>query len=261
MSNYHRELRFMRRAANEASRLSERCARNGLKIHDKADHSQVTDADLACETAIRQRLGNAFPGYGMLGEEEAETGATEGFNRRFVIDPIDGTSNFVRGIPSFGPIIALEVNGEIVAGAFNITPLRLHFWAEKGEGAFLNGKRTFVSSVKRVKDAAMSFGNPSRMFHDHAEKPWIRMVRAVKHVRGFGDLLSYGLVAAGRADIAIEAYPKPWDLAEPKIVIEEAGGTFTVNGKRSIYGKPGDWVVATNGKLHREALKVLGRKK
>ena len=243
-------------AAVEAARAAGEIAlgyfRGGFEVTLKADATPVTQADREAERAIVEILGRAFPEYGVLGEEFGGRGSTD---VRWIVDPIDGTKNFVRGIPLWATLIALEERGEVTVGVVHNPARGDLYWARRGGGAWKNGERVRVSDVSTL-DGAFFVHAGLRLLR---EAGWwdgfVRLVDATDRQRGFGDYVGYGLLAEGKAEIYLEVDLKPWDLAAPRILVEEAGGRFTdLAGRPTIYSGT---ALATNGRLHDAALALL----
>jgi histidinol-phosphatase len=212
----------------------------------------VTQADREAERAVIAILGRAFPDWGFLGEEFGEQGARD---TRWIIDPIDGTKNFVRGIPVWAVLIGLEEHGEVTTGVVLNPVTGDLFTARRGEGAFANGERIHVSGCERMKDATVLHSGLRLLREAGCWDGFVRMVDAASRTRGFGDYYGYGLVAEGKAEVYVEVDLKPWDIAPVKILVEEAGGRLTdFSGRATIYDGN---VVASNGQLHDEALGLL----
>ncbi len=239
-------------AARAAGEVALKYYRGGFEVTIKPDKSPVTQADREAEQVIVETLQAAFPEYGFLGEEFGAQGSTE---IRWIIDPIDGTRNFVRRVPIWAVLLALEERGEITAGVV-LSPVTGDLYtARKGQGAFANGERIRVSEVSALARALLVHATLSLIRKAGCWDGFVRLVDATEMQRGFGDYLDYVLVAEGKAEIAVEADLKPWDLAPMKILIEEAGGKFTdFTGKPTIYSGT---AFATNGKLHDAALALL----
>jgi histidinol-phosphatase len=243
-------------AAVEAARVAGEIAmtyyRGGFDVTLKADQTPVTQADREAERAITRLLGQAFPGWGFLGEEFGERGPQD---TRWIIDPIDGTKNFVRRIPFWAVLIGLEERGEVTTGVvFNPVNGDL-FTARRGEGAYLNGDRIHVSDREAMKDATVLHSGLRLVRETGYWDGMVRLFDAAGRTRGFGDYYGYGLVAEGKAEIYVEVDLKPWDVAAVKILVEEAGGRLTdFSGRPNIYDGN---VLATNGRLHGEALGML----
>jgi histidinol-phosphatase len=241
-------------AARAAGEIAMKYYRGGFEVTIKADQTPVTKADQEAETAIRGILSRATPGFGFLGEEFGQEGST---SHRWIIDPIDGTKNFVRHIPIWAVLIALEEDGQVTTGVVYNPVTDELFWARKGEGAWANGERIRVSTCTAMGDAMLLHSSLNLLKRVGYWDGFVRLVDATSRQRGFGDYYGYCLVAAGKGEIYAEADLKPWDAAPMKILIEEAGGRLTnFEGKSDIYTGS---VLATNGLLHDEALRLLRR--
>ena len=218
-----------------------------LVVETKPDTTPVSAADRAAEQAIRDHLDKVRPDDAIFGEEFGETGSSA---FRWIIDPIDGTMGYVRGLPVWATLIAGERDGEVVVGVVSAPALGRRWWAERGDGAFAAGEPIQVSRVSRLENAQLSSGWDDRL----TDERYLDLVRRCWRTRGFGDFWSLTLVAEGAVDIAVEpgAY---WDLAAPQVIVEEAGGRFTdLNGAR---GPSGGHALATNGRLHDDVLAIL----
>jgi histidinol-phosphatase len=239
-------------AARAAGEIALRYYERGVAVTIKADQTPVTQADREAEQAITAILRRAFPDWGFLGEEFGASGATE---TRWIIDPIDGTKNFVRGVPFWAVLIGLEERGEVTTGVvFNPVSGDL-LTARRGDGAFANGRRIRVSDCDRLADATVLHSSLTLMRGTPVWDGFLRLVDGANRTRGFGDYYGYGLVAAGKAEVYVEVDLKPWDIAPVKILMEEAGGRLTdFAGRPTIYDGN---VVATNGRLHEQALALL----
>jgi histidinol-phosphatase len=224
--------------ADEADAISlGRFRANDLLVETKPDLTPVTEADRAVEAAIRTILARERPHDAVLGEEQGVSG---GGTRRWIVDPIDGTRNYSRGIPVWATLIALEERGELRLGVVSAPALGRRWWAERGAGAFANGDRIGVSGVGSIHDAVLCFA---------LEQPLPRIAQECWHVRGYGDFWAHMLVAEGAADGAIDAVGvKLWDLAAVQPIVEEAGGRFTDLG--GIARADGGSAVSSNGLLH-----------
>lgn len=258
------DVRLAHVLADTADNLSmDRFGAIDLEVSTKPDMTWVTESDQAVEQAIRRTLRSARTRDEVLGEEqglqEGSTGAQGG--RRWIIDPIDGTSNFVRGVPVWATLIALEEDGEIVAGCVSAPALGRRWWASKGGGAFtgkslLHARDIHVSGVGDLSAASFSYSSaPSWEEIGQGEAFWA-LSRRCWRSRAYGDFWSYMLVAEGAVDIAAEPELKVWDMAALDVVVREAGGRFT-----SLEGADGPWganAIATNGRLHDAAMAYLG---
>jgi histidinol-phosphatase len=239
-------------AAHAAGEVALRYYRTGFDVTLKADATPVTQADQGAEQAIREVLGRAFPDWGFLGEE---FGAVGDQGRRWIIDPIDGTRNFIRRIPIWATLIALEEAGEVTAGVIHNPVTGDLLSARRGGGAWRNGERLRASAVADLREATLLHAGLKLLRQAGVWDGFVRLVDATDRQRGFGDYLGYALVAEGKAEIYAESDLKAWDLAPCKLVVEEAGGRFTdFAGAPTIYGGT---AFATNGRLHDAALALL----
>jgi histidinol-phosphatase len=246
------------RLADRADALTlDRFGALDLRIDTKPDLTPVTDADQSAEIALREVLTQQRPDDVVLGEEFGGTAVFSG--RQWVIDPIDGTKNFVRGVPVWATLIALLEDGVPVVGVVSAPALQRRWWAGSGEGAYSSfigsTRRISVSGVTEVASASLTYSDLTTGWDDLRPR-FLALSDAVWRVRGYGDFWSYCLVAEGAVDIAVEPEVKLWDLAPLDILVREAGGRFT-----SVAGEPGPHggsAVATNGALHDAVLGALG---
>lgn len=229
--------------------------RSELVVDRKADGSFVTEADREVERVIRGRITERYPGHGLVGEEygDAEAGAGEA---RWYIDPIDGTHNFMRGVPMFATLLAVEVADEVQVGVISAPALGQRWYATRGGGAWVVGgpanpprpRRLSVSGVDRLDRAQVLFRSVGDMNASRVGPGFHRLITKTWRERGFGDFWGYTLVADGVAEAMMEQDLHPWDLAAPWILVEEAGGRITdFDGRRSLDRGEG---FATNGLLH-----------
>lgn len=229
-----------------------------LTVESKPDMTPVSDADTSTEEAIREHLASARPSDALLGEEYGGNVTHEG--RQWIIDPIDGTKNFVRGVPVWATLIALLDDGVPVVGVVSAPALNRRWYASLDSGAWriFNGdslKRLTVSEVADIADASISFSSLSGWRELGKRDQFIELSDRAWRLRGYGDFFSYCLVAEGAVDIAAEPEVSLWDLAALSIIVTEAGGTFTaLNGEA---GPHGGNAVATNGQLHETVLAAL----
>lgn len=229
-----------------------------LAVNSKPDMTPVSDADLACEEALRAKLTEARPTDAILGEEFG--GEVEHNGRQWVIDPIDGTKNYVRGVPVWATLISLLEDGVPVVGVISAPALVRRWYASRDSGAFrtFNGgspSRLAVSGVAELSDASISFSSLSGWQERGLRENFVALSDETWRLRGYGDFFSYCLVAEGAVDIAAEPEVSLWDLAALAVLVEEAGGRFTsLSGTEGPHG--GD-AVATNGVLHDAVLGKL----
>lgn len=256
---YAEDLALALELADIADKISlDRFEAVDLRIESKPDMTPVSDADLAIEEALRERLSADRPADDILGEEFGGTASFAG--RQWVIDPIDGTKNFVRGVPVFATLIALLVDGQPVVGVISAPALARRWWAAKDSGAWrvFNGgspKKLAVSGVADIADASVSFSSLDGWRDRNLLDGFQRLSDDTWRLRGFGDFFSYCLVAEGAVDIAAEPEVSLWDLAPLAILVQEAGGRFTsLAGEDGPHG--GD-AIASNGVLHDSARSYL----
>jgi histidinol-phosphatase len=224
----------------------------GMKVTMKADQTPVTQADREVEQAIIRILSRAFPEHGFLGEEFGTRGPED---VRWIIDPIDGTKNFVRHIPVWATLIALEEHGHVTVGVIYNPVTGDLCTVRRGGGAFLNGARLAVSTTADLSASWLVHAGLRILREGGHWDGFVRLVDATERQRGFGDYLGYQLVAEGKAEVYMESDLKPWDLAPCRLMIEEAGGRFTdFTGAPSIYSGT---ALATNGRVHDAALALL----
>jgi histidinol-phosphatase len=246
-------------ACDEADALARAAFRRDLRITTKPDRTFVTETDTAIERAIRTRIGGAHPDHGLVGEEygtEAGDAST-----RWYIDPIDGTHNFIRGVPLFGTLLAVERDGELQAAVMSAPALHERWWARRGGGAWARGtddvapRRIRVSGVASLADAQLLYGSGHEIEVSGRMPGFGGLLGDVWRERGFGDFWGYALLAEGAAEAMVEVGLSSWDAAAPMVVVEEAGGRATdAEGRRAI--DSGTFVV-TNGILHDEVLARL----
>jgi histidinol-phosphatase len=226
--------------------------RRGFSVSLKADRSPVTEADQEAEKAIAGVLRARCPDHGVLGEEHGESGSRE---RRFIIDPIDGTRNFVRRIPTWAVLIGLEENGVVTAGVVFQPVTGVLHTAWRGQGAWRDGERIRVSAVDALERALVVHSSVNFLKRSPYWDGFLRLSDRTQVQRGFGDFSAYLWVAEGQGEIALSTTVKAWDLAALKVLVEEAGGRLTdLDGRPGIYGST---VCASNGLLHDEVLAAM----
>jgi histidinol-phosphatase len=220
----------------------------------KADGSPVTDADVAAEQAIREKVAARFPGDGFYGEESAAERMDA--EHLWLVDPIDGTKSFVRRYPMFSTQIAVMRQGRLQLGVSSAPAYGETAWAERGGGAFLDGARLAVSAVARIEAATLSSGNLRTLAAGPRWAAFGRLVTRLDRFRGYGDFLHYHLLAAGSIDVVLESDVNILDIAALTVIVEEAGGRVTDLEGRPI-GLGTCSILATNGRLHGALLDAL----
>lgn len=248
------ELSVALKAAGLAAEISRNYYHGDFTVTTKADITPVTQADLECEQAIRKLILGAFPDHGFYGEETGKTQADAA--NLWLVDPIDGTKAFIRQYPFFSTQIALMRDGEIVLGVSSATMFGEVAWAERGSGAWLNGKKITVSEVDEPYRAAISTGNLKSLAKGDGWTALAEFVAAADRIRGYGDFYHYHLLAAGKIEAVVESDVNILDIAALSIIVSEAGGLFTdLNGVAPSLETRS--VLAANPALHAKFLAKL----
>lgn len=244
-------------AAKQAAQGALEHYQRGVAIEWKGDASPVSVADREAEQTLRNMLLGVFPGDGFLGEEFGEVHGSTGF--RWVVDPVDGTRSFVRGIPIWGTLVGLEYRGEMIAGVVVTPAIGGHVWrALRGEGAFRDDTPIRVTGIGSLAESVLLYSGLSWFLNSGNLDVLVQLVSRVQKERGYGDVYGFMMVAQGSGELMVEHGVHAWDVAAVAPIIEEAGGVFTAwDGSRTIY-RPD--VIATNGLVHAEALAVLQRR-
>jgi histidinol-phosphatase len=222
-----------------------------LRVDTKPDTSVVSDADHAAEQRIRDLVRERRAGEGVLGEE----GGDDGTDVRWIVDPIDGTQNFVRGVPVWGTLLALEREGRPVVSVVSAPALHRRWWASRGGGAFADGESIRVSGIVRLQDASVSVTSPASMSRAGFERQYLDLSHRAWSSRGLSDFWQHCLVAEGAVDVALEPYLNTWDYVPVQLIVEEAGGRCSDFAG----GPPAHRAsfVSTNGRLHDAVLEAL----
>ena len=235
----------------------------GRLAHElKSDGSPVTQADRDCERLVRTLIARQFPHDAITGEEFGDTEGTTGY--RWYLDPIDGTKSFIAGVPLWGTLIGIELDGTIAAGVAAFPALNQLIYASRGEGAWhitdwqLPGEshaRAWVSSTSSLDQALFCFTSAASFARRGADQALTNLLRGTRTARGWGDCYGWLLVSTGRADVMIDTHVRPWDVAPFAVILPEAGGHFSDwRGRPDIAGGDG---VASNGVLHEDVLPLL----
>ncbi|HEX2836479.1 MAG TPA: histidinol-phosphatase [Thermoanaerobaculia bacterium] len=216
-----------------------------LAVRTKVDMTPVSEADEACERALREILARERPDDAILGEEYGTSGSQ---TRRWIIDPIDGTKNYVRGIPVYATLIGLAEGDRVIAGVVSAPAMGRRWWAARGEGAFANGRKIQASKIESLGEAHIAYDSITDFDRHGTTANFLKLVRQCTRARGFGDFWIHMLVAEGAIEIAVEPAVAAWDMAALQVIVEEAGGRFTdLQGRARFDGGSG---VSTNGPLH-----------
>ncbi len=246
---------------DEADTIALRDFRRDVAATQKPDRTFVTAADTAIERLVRDRIAATFPGHGVVGEEYGDDSA--GASVRWYVDPIDGTHNYLRGVPVFATLLAVERDGELQAGVISAPALHGRWFAWRGGGAWASGggssddaaRRIAVSKIDDVADAQILYAGTQDIVSSGCAPGFGRLLSAAWRERGFGDFWGYTLLAEGAAEAMVEVGLSIWDTAAPTIIVEEAGGRVTdFDGRRALEGGT---FLATNGVLHSEILARL----
>ena len=232
---WEQELRFAQSVMMHAGDLALGYSTQDLQPDSKADLSPVTLADRECERLIVERIVKEFPDDGILGEEGADRKGTSG--RRWIVDPIDGTRDFVRGLPLWANLIGLEAEGKIVLGLANFPPQKKSYWAVRGQGAYCNGERIGISAIDSPSQSLACINGINSYASLEFKDRFFDWVKQFWAVRGMGGAYDAMLLASGHAEFWIEPKPQPWDLAALQPIMEEAGARMrNFDGGNSIYG-------------------------
>jgi len=243
---------------DEADRIALRWYRREVPTARKPDRTFVTEADQAIERLVRERIRAIHPGHGFVGEEYGDEAGTAGV--RWYIDPIDGTHNFIRGVPLFGTLLAVEVEGEMQVGVMSAPVMGERWYAARGRGSWAVARdglrrRVRVSEVAALEDAQLIYGSRRENVGSGLMPGFDALIESCWRERGFGDFWGYALVAEGAAEAMFETGMHSWDVAAPMVIIEEAGGRVTdVTGARDVDAPS---FVGSNGLLHEEILARL----
>jgi histidinol-phosphatase len=246
------DVAFALELADAARGISMGLFRGSFEVREKVDKTPVTEADLAIEAMVRERVHERFPGDGVTGEEGGVEGASA---RRWIVDPIDGTRNFTEAIQVWATLIALEQDGELVVGVADAPALGERYIAARGRGATLNGEPIHVSPADRISRSFVVHAEIRDLLETPYADALVEMLREARRERGFGDFWGHMLVARGSADVMLEPELATWDFAALKVIVEEAGGRMTrFDGGPVEHGRS---VVSTNAILHDEVVARL----
>jgi histidinol-phosphatase len=251
MSNW---IEFLTALVDETDTLALKYFRaDDLGVTIKSDRTPVSQGDEEIENHIRQMVAKSHPELSIVGEEYGSTvGAS---STKLIIDPIDGTKNFIAGLPFFATLLAIEEEGEVIAGLVSAPETGDRWWAAKGEGAFHNGNKIQVSSVDSIDKSLVFFGSLYGQEASKQAEPVLNLLKQTYRQRGFGDYYQHMLVAMGKGEFSLDFNLKQWDIAPLKIIVEEAGGVCTnSSGNKTIHGGN---AVCSNGQFHQQIISTL----
>ena len=252
MASWRSTLAFATETAWEAGQLTLGYFQTGIRPDLKEDETPVTAADREAEQLIRSRIETAYPQHGIVGEEYGER---TGSSHRWLVDPIDGTYSFVRGVPLYAVLIALEVEDEVPVGVAYFPALGEMVAAASGEGCWWNGRPARVSTVARLENALIAFTDAATFAPYDREEAWARFLNCGATVRGWSDAYGHMLVATGRAEVMLDPIMHVWDCAPFLPILTEAGGHFgDWKGNPTIYGEE---ALSSNAALHEEILALI----
>jgi histidinol phosphatase-like enzyme (inositol monophosphatase family) len=246
-------LNFALDAAWQAGRFTLGHFQTGVGVERKADNSPLTIADQQAEQLLRRLIQERWPEHGIIGEEYGRSTTDSPYT--WVIDPIDGTKSFICGVPFYANLLALLEGEEAILGVAYFPALNEMVYGVKGGGAFFNGRRARVSAVDKLADAVLLSSELNYFESAGKQEGWQQLCGATYMQRTWGDAYGYAMVATGRAEVMVDASMKLWDCAPWRVILEEAGGTFTDwQGKATIHGGES---IATNGRLLEQVMQLV----
>lgn len=244
---------FAEKTIKKANLITLKYYSKKIKYRVKENLTPVTAADIKAENFILGRIKEKFPSHSIHAEEHGSADNNSDF--KWIIDPIDGTKNFMRKYPFWGTLLSLEFQGEVVLGVISMPVLKEFYIAAKGKGCYMNGKKMKVSKVKKLSDSYLLHGGLNYIFSEPYRQNFVNLVHNVYYDRGFGDCHGHTYIINGKAEVMVDPHVAPYDVAPVKICVEEAGGRFTdINGKNTIYSGS---AVVTNGRVHDAVLELL----
>ncbi len=256
MKNLKEMLEFATQVAFEAGQLSLGYFQTQIETDFKTDDSPVTIADKKAEELIRQKIESKYPNHSILGEEFGLT--NDGSSHRWIIDPIDGTKSFMRGVPLYAVLIGLEIEGKIELGVSYFPGVGDMVTAATDEGCYWNGRRTFVNETKNIDRAIVSFTDFANFARYNRSNAWDAISQASYYRVGWSDAYGHMLVATGRCDVMLDPIMNPWDCGPFPVILREAGGYFgDWQGNESIYANE---ALSTNKLLLPKVLELINQK-
>ncbi|MBS1515441.1 MAG: histidinol phosphate phosphatase [Bacteroidetes bacterium] len=251
--NIEKLLDFSLMLVDECSKISLKYYKKTIKPEYKKDNSPVTIADKKCEAFLISSIRKKYPEHSFLAEESGLADRDSDF--KWIIDPIDGTKNFMRNFPFWGTLLALEYQGEVVMGIIALPAMKKVIYAGKGLGCFQNGKKIKVSKISSLEKSYFIYGGIEFITKQPYKERFLQLVDRSYYDRGYGDCFGHSLVVEGKAEFMLDPHVSPYDVAPIKICVEEAGGIMTdLNGEKTIYSRG---VLTSNGFMHEEILKFL----
>ncbi|MBS1491926.1 MAG: hypothetical protein JST55_00365 [Bacteroidetes bacterium] len=237
----------------ECNRISTKYYKKTIKPEYKKDNSPVTIADKKCEKFLISEIKKKYPEHSFLAEETGVQDKQSDF--KWIIDPIDGTKNFMRNFPFWGTLLALEYEGEVILGVIALPAMKKIIYAGKGLGCYCSGKKMKVSKINSIDKSYFIYGGIEYILEHPYKEQFLKLVNKSYYDRGYGDCYGHTLVIEGKAEFMLDPHVSPYDVAPVKICIEEAGGLMTdLNGERTIYERG---VLTSNGWMHDELLKFI----
>ena len=255
LKNKHLErlIDFAEKTVKKSNLITLKYYSKKIKHRVKDNLTPVTVADIKCENFILGKIKEKFPEHSIHAEEHGKSEKQSEF--KWIIDPIDGTKNFMRKYPFWGTLLALEYQGKVVLGVISMPVLGEFMIAAKGKGCRVNGKRAKVSKIKRLNESYLIHGGLNYIFSEPYRQNFVNLVNSSYYDRGFGDCHGHTYIINGKAEIMVDPHVAPYDVAPVKICVEEAGGRFTdINGNDTIYSGS---AVVTNGRVHDAVLEML----
>ena len=255
MNHLQRYLEFATETAWQAGQLTLGYFQTGIRPDLKGDETPVTVADREAERQIRGRIEHQFPGHAIVGEEFGAA-ETEGASHRWFIDPIDGTRAFVRGVPLYGVLIGLEIEGEVQVGVAHFPAMGEMVAAAKGQGCWWNGRKAQVSPIDRLEAGLLAHSNPASFARHGRAAAWERLQKTAGYCAGWSDAYGYLLVATGRAEVMLDPIMNVWDCGPFPVILQEGGGYFgDWQGNATIYANE---AMATTAVLLPQVLELIG---
>ena len=246
-------LEFSVKIVKKSEKITTKCYSKKIRHKLKKNQTPVTAADLKCEDYLLGKIKAKYPGHDIFSEERGIEDNKSDF--KWIVDPIDGTRNYMRRLPFWGTLLAVEWEGEVILGIISMPVINEFIFAAKGQGCRYNGKKAKVSKVYSINDSYCIYGGLDYILKQTYSKKFLDLTRQSLYCRGFGDCHGHSLILNGRSEIMVDPHVAPYDVAPIKICAEEAGGVMTdIKGNKTIYS--GNALV-TNGKVHDEVLKIL----